>query len=63
MSDYIQRGPNTRNRNHLMVEVIPVDRYEPTGWDFAAQVVSWLGVLVIVALLTVVGLLSLRGMF
>lgn len=63
MSDYIQRGPNTRNRNHLMVEVIPVDRYEPTGWDFAAQVVSMLGILAVVALLIVVGLMALRGMF
>ena len=63
MSDYIQRGPNTRNRNHLMVEVIPVDRYEPTGWDLAAQVVSMLGILAVVALLIVVGLMALRGMF
>lgn len=41
MSYYIQRGANTRYRNHLLVDRIPVDTREPDWVDRMNKVLCW----------------------
>lgn len=62
MSDYIQRGPMTRNRNHLMVEVIPVCCREETWQDRCAPVIGWLLICGVAALAVAMATMSLQGL-
>lgn len=60
MSNYIQRGPQTRYRNHLMVEAVTIVRDETTVMDRVLRAAYTLGTIGAVGVVIAMVIMSMQ---
>lgn len=60
MSEYIQRGERTRNRNHLMIERVPVYIFEETWAYRISKGLAFVSVMVLAGLVLAMGIMSMQ---